>query len=326
MKKTLLCLGLYLSLFSYACATEMNAGFVEGIWYASSRVFADQSTRIYVAFRNNTEHDLTGTIRFADNEERIGTSYITALPGRLVEGWTDWTPKAGSHKITATLSDVKLHAVGEGAKSAEIESVSLEHTLLVDYDTDKDGEGDTDDLDDDNDEVSDEDERARGTDPKVANPKDTDQTQTLESEPTSAPQKEVPKTAHTAAGLETYIGEGRMHNVMVHTTEQIVDAKARIDAYRDKRNNERIEKAAATLTLNEKQNTATITRSRIETDGGFPESFLYGIGKFGEHVWTFVLYAASKFLAHPALLQVFFLLGLLYSLYSIMRRIARRPN
>ncbi len=96
----------------FAHGEELNAGFVQGIWYAHNPVIAEVPNRIYVAFRNSTEHDLTGTVRFADNGLRIGSTEISALPGRLVEAWIDWKPRHGDHKITATLSDVEIHAIG----------------------------------------------------------------------------------------------------------------------------------------------------------------------------------------------------------------------
>ncbi len=73
-------------------AAEFNAGFVQGLWYSDEHLIDDKTIRIYVALRNNTKHDLTGTVRFEDGTKRIGSTEIRALPGRLVEAWIDWLP------------------------------------------------------------------------------------------------------------------------------------------------------------------------------------------------------------------------------------------
>ncbi|MCF7815934.1 MAG: hypothetical protein K9M10_03115 [Candidatus Pacebacteria bacterium] len=169
MKKSTLLFFLLLTISfpSWLHAEEINAGFVQGIWYSSEPIFVGVPTRVYVAFRNNTQHDLTGTIRFTDNEKRIGSFEVSALSGRLVEAWIDWTPTFGEHSLAASLSEAELHILGEGVSPLDITDIAIEETVPVDYDSDKDGIGDQIDNDDDNDGVSDVDEKINGTDPLI---------------------------------------------------------------------------------------------------------------------------------------------------------------
>jgi hypothetical protein len=306
---------------------EMNAGFVQGIWYSSSQVFVGVPTRVYVAFRNNTDQDLTGTIRFTDNDSRIGTSYISALPGRLVEGWADWTPTFGEHKIAATVSDIKLHVIGAGTENANVADMVAENTLTVDYDTDKDGIGNANDPDDDNDGVSDVDEKARGSDPLVPNPSVTVETQ--KPAETKADEIEhaqsVPET--TPQGLETFVGQGATAELLSNMTEKINNAKDSLDTYREKRSETlAAESAPASSLRSSNGDTATITRSQIEPQHSFMQTFVNGTAHIFTSVWTGILWMLSNGLGHPAFLQFFSLVLILYILYRFARRVGRRPN
>ena len=131
----------FITLASTALAQEFNAGFVQGLWYQDKVMFVDTPTRIYVAVRNNTGADLTGTVEFFDNDNKIERNNISALDGRIIESWADWTPTYGEHTITATISRIELHQVGSSTQAVEIVSASASDTFFVDYDTDNDGVG-----------------------------------------------------------------------------------------------------------------------------------------------------------------------------------------
>lgn len=323
---------------------ELNAGFVQGLWYSSDVVFADTPTRIYVAFRNNTPNDLTGTIRFTDNDKRIGTSNVSALSGRLVEAWVDWSPTYGEHKLLVTLSNAEVHVIGEGSKPATLADITVEETLHVDYDTDKDGVGNSTDTDDDNDEVSDTDEKTRGSDPLVPNPKpvphDSKNETPQKEEKSEAESLEEPTTETTSQnsneeqGLEKYISEGTADTLLTNVTNKVTDAKQSLDAYRKERNKGEeettVDEVAGTSTLTTSGasfDTATITRTQIETKPkeSLLKSFITSVANLFHNIGTFFLWILSNTLAYPALMQILLLILILYIIYRIIRRVGRRP-
>jgi hypothetical protein len=150
-------------------AQEFNAGIVQGLWYSQDTVFAGDTVRIYVAIRNNTGSDLSGTVEFFDGDKRLERKNVQALDGRIIESWADWTPTYGTHTLSANLARTELHKVGSSTQAVEVTSALAEDVLFVDYDTDKDTIGNEDDADDDGDKISDAQEKQNGTDPLVAN-------------------------------------------------------------------------------------------------------------------------------------------------------------
>ncbi|MFZ2252564.1 MAG: hypothetical protein WAW13_00150 [Minisyncoccia bacterium] len=314
----------------YTHAEEANVGFVQGLWYSSETVFSGVPTRIYVAFRNNTPHDLTGTVRFTDNEKRIGSSEISALSGRLVEAWIDWTPTAGEHNIAASVSDATLHIIGGGTQTIDVANMIATNSLTIDTDTDKDGTGNATDTDDDNDGVSDVDEKARGSDPLVKNPSAV----TVEKSETEPVQKISKPTDETDApnserGLEQYVGEGTTDELLSNVTQKVETAKETIDTYREKRAEEIAPKEVKESTetpLGTYTDNATITRSKIETKNSFLSSFISGVALLLQKIWTFILWITSHALAYPALIELGILIGILYIIYRAARSVGRRPN
>ena len=316
-----------------AYGEEPNAGFVQGLWYSSEPVFTDTTTRIYVALRNNTPHDLTGTVRFTDNEKRIGSSKISALSGRLVEAWVDWMPSYGTHTITATVSDAELHIIGGATQSIDISGIIAEDTLTVEYDTDKDGVGNSTDTDDDNDGVSDTDEKARGSNPLVANPKEKSSVEVTEKETVNESEVKTPiESTGTGGerGLEKYIGEGTTHTLLNNVTEKVRDTKQSLDRYRNERNAEladlQTSSTSREVTIGVHTDNAAITRSKIEPQNSFLSSFISGVSSVLQNIYTFVLWISSRSLSYPALIQFALLLGILYTIYRVARRIGRRPR
>lgn len=345
MKHFLLIFVYFILLFpSWSHAEDLNAGFVQGLWYSSDVVFADTPTRIYVAFRNNTPNDLTGTVRFIDNEKRIGSSNVSALSGRLVEAWVDWSPTYGEHKLVVTLNNAEVHVIGEGSKPATLADITVEETLSVDYDTDKDGIGNNTDTDDDNDDVSDTDEKTRGSDPLIPNPKavvnepksDTPKKET--GEETKSPKRlateTTPRNSNEGQGLEKYISEGTADTLLTNVTNKVTDAKQSLDAYRKERNRGEeettVDEVVGTSTLTTSGasfDTATITRSKIETKPkeSLLSSFIKSVATLFHKIGTFILWVLSNALAYPALMQILLLFLILYIIYRLIRRVGRRP-
>jgi hypothetical protein len=324
---TLFSILIFIPLFSFA--SEPNAGFVQGLWYSSEPVFVGVPTRIYVAVRNNTEHDLTGTVRFMDNDVRIGSSEISALSGRLVEAWVDWTPTDGEHNISAIVTDAELHVIGGKTESIDVGGVTAEDSVIVDFDTDKDGVGNATDTDDDNDSILDTDEKARGSNPLVPNPA-TKEIPKAEEAVTEIIDEETDEEVSTEEGLEQYVSDGIADSLLGNATEKIENAQESLDAYREKRN-EALANKKDTATNDTKEetalgSTATITRTQLEPKESLLNSFITSVASLLSLVWTFVLWVTSRGLSNPALIEVLLLLGIVYMVYRIARRFGRRPN
>ncbi len=325
-------------LFSFLCilphtlfAEGVNAGFVQGLWYSKEPVFVGVTTRIYIALRNNTEHDLTGTVRFTDNDVRIGSSEVSALSGRLVEAWVDWTPTYGTHVISAKVTDATLHILGGGTNSVDLIDISAEDTVTVDYDTDRDGIGNSEDTDDDNDTVSDADETVRGSDPLVVNPhpKDTEEPERVLSTDTLIRAPEALES-HAERGLEQFIDAGATDTFLAETTQKIERMKTSLDTYRTERSNALVSKdeaednASTETGLGTYTDTATITRSQLPSNDSFLSSFVSRVAVLLSKLWTFVLFVISKILSYPAILEATLLLVILTVIYRTARRLGRR--
>jgi hypothetical protein len=325
----------------------INAGFVEGIWFAHDPVVALTTTRIYVALRNNTDTDLSGVVRFSDNGKRIGSANVSALPGRIVEAWVDWEPSYGEHAVTATLTDVRVYEIGENPTSAEIESTLAERILFVDYDTDSDGLLNEGDLDDDNDTVSDELERERGTDPLTPNPIPKDATEAGDTVENKAPTETVTPvktivmpTVTTEQGLERYLDEGTIDTLLGGLTSKIVETKGSLDAYRSDRvdqiepyfkgdatSSPQITFVLGTSTGTGTPTLATITRTQAPD---LEKSFVSTVVDAGKAIlsgiYSFILWIFSRALSYPAVLELVFLLFLIYFIYRTARRFGRRRS
>lgn len=330
---------------------ELNAGFVQGLWYGNEPVIADTGTRIYVALRNTTGHDLTGTVRFTDNGEPVGVALVNALPGRIIEAWVDWTPRYGEHTIIASLTDVRINPIGTNAETADVENKITEGTIFVDYDTDGDATPNKTDEDDDNDGVRDIDEVTAGTNPLVAEPQKKEGSE-IENSTKNEPNDTVEHTndgsnendtahegdvrgAQTSSqeGLEQYLGDGLGETAVASITEVIHETKTNLDAYRHERNDAIKDYFKdQTITVEEptttSDGTATITRRTIEKEESFWESALRGGKALLASLYTFVLWLTSYLLSYPAIVELLLLLFIIYFVYRVARRIGRRriPN
>lgn len=310
---------LVLSLPVYA--EEINVGFIQGVWYAHEPLIAGEPTRIYVALRNNSEHDLTGTVRFTDNGNRIGVAYVSALPGRIVEAWVDWTPGYGEHSIGATLTNAELHPIGGSVIRGEIANTLAQNEVFADLDTDSDDIPNEKDTDDDNDGVSDEAEIARGTDPLKENPKTIVQTEEEKGEQTE--EKLSPNEPPGTHGLEAYMPQGRASDAITSLTETIAETKETLDAYRAERRND-LKNYFTRATISVTDNGATITRSRVAEDTNFLTSVIQGSKALLSGIYSLILALVSKLLSFPALIELFLLLFMVYAIYRTARRFGRR--
>lgn len=318
-----------------------NAGIVRGLWYDQENIFAGQSVRIYVAVRNNTGGDLSGTVEFFVNDSRIERNNISALDGRIVESWADWTPSYGTSTITATLSRTELTTTASGTKAVAVISALAEDTFFVDYDTDRDNLGDSEDTDDDNDGVSDAAEKAAGTDPKKYDKKKEATADENEEKGDNEDGGEAAVLAdQEPAGLEQFLTPSRADSILTNVTDLVKDTKEKIDTYREKRNeNIAIKKGEVVpdIAVNDdgfgeierisrEDKSKPIAEKPDLKDLGFFGDLLTFLGNIISGVYTLVLFTFSWFLGHPMLVQLLLLFMILFGLFYTAKRLSRRPN
>ena len=163
--------GVFLFVNVVVAQTEINAGFVNGIWYSKMPFFAGDEVRIYAVIQNQSGFDIIGSVQFFDGDKLLNKSDFSVVSGRLTEKWADWKVIRGKRNIVVKISDVKKVEIGKSPETVNlIENIFISEKYIVDIDTDKDGVGDQKDLDDDGDGVSDAEEIKKGSDPLVFNP------------------------------------------------------------------------------------------------------------------------------------------------------------
>ena len=105
-----LTISLFAILASGLISTPVQAqsiSFVDGIWINQDTITTNDTTRVYVALRNSTSFDITGTLALYADEVFVGSTTVAALPGRLIESWVDWQPQqTGSYQLTATITNI----------------------------------------------------------------------------------------------------------------------------------------------------------------------------------------------------------------------------
>jgi len=165
MKKLLF----FLILFPIIAQASINAGFVKGIWYSQTPFFDGDNIRIYSAIQNHSDFDIQGKVQFSVNNNAIGTADFSAIKGRLIEVWADWTAIQGNNNIQVKITEAFKSVPGQDPEPIILESISFESNIFIDIDTDNDEIGNQEDADDDNDGILDKEEISQGSDPLVKN-------------------------------------------------------------------------------------------------------------------------------------------------------------
>ena len=143
---------------------NVNAGFVNGLWFSKTPFFAGEDVRVYTVIQNQSGFDIIGVVKFFVDDKLLSQSDFSLVNGRLTEEWADWKVVQGEHYLSIQISDTKKIEVGKEPENINlISNTPLSEKYNVDLDTDGDGIGDKDDLDDDDDGFSDEEEKALGT-------------------------------------------------------------------------------------------------------------------------------------------------------------------
>ncbi len=148
--------------------TNLNAGFVDGLWYSKTPFFAGEEVRIYTVIQNQSGFDIIGIVKFFNDDKLLSQSDFSIVDGRLIEKWADWKPTQGKHNISVELSNTKKIEIGKNPEAIELAAyTSITESHEIDLDTDGDGVGNKTDLDDDGDNISDIEEKKAGTNPLV---------------------------------------------------------------------------------------------------------------------------------------------------------------
>jgi len=339
MRALILMLLFFLSA-SVLYAQEFNAGIVQGLWYSDKSVFAGQTVRVYVAIRNNTGSDLTGTVEFFDNNRRIGQKTVAALNGRIIETWADWKPDYGEHTLSATLSRIELDTVGESTQAVTVISSLAEDTIFVDFDTDGDGVGNQEDTDDDGDGISDTEEVRRGTDPLLKDePADTEVSVSEEAPANATLIETSPAEEITTSreGFEQYLSDGSpAENLLSGVTNYITQARENLDAYRERRTAEE-QKEDGYTNASTTNGFGEVSRSTNAPQPDTVWTHNFSINDFFGSVWslavslfnlvyTFLLATLSWLLKYPILVQLGLLLLLFFGLIKLAHSFGRRPK
>lgn len=325
-------------LFTPILTHASNAGIVRGLWYSEEVFFTGEPVRIYVAVRNNTGADLSGTVEFFVNDEKIERKNIDALDGRIVESWADWNPKYGTSTITATLSRTELSTTASGTKAVEVISALAEDEIFVDQDTDKDDIGNLTDPDDDNDGISDSEEIENETDPLDPNSPapESEELETNEDEEENETEEDADQNEDSSdpTGLEQFLVPSRADSVLTNLTGVMTETKKRIDDYRAKRDLEqKLKSGEIEIPVNDDGfgTIERITRSesnkpKAEKPEGFFGDIITFFGNVITAIWSGVLFVSSWFLGHPMLVQIVLLLLILLAIYKIAQKIGSRPQ
>lgn len=199
----LLIIVFFLPLVSFG--DSVNAGFVQGIWYSSDKIYVGKVIRVYAAIHNQSDTDIHGSIGLYDNGSQISSKDFSVIHGSLANMWFDWDPTYGEHKLSIRFDSVFGAEIGEQSAGIEIgDGELLSGLLFVDVDTDSDGIGNEEDEDDDNDGYSDSDEKDSGSDPL---------------EISSVPVKEA-----ESVGKGSFIGNNIISNIVPENLSPVVSA------------------------------------------------------------------------------------------------------
>ncbi len=317
-----------------ALANTINAGFVSGFWYSEAPVFAGDTVRVYVAIRNNTEADLTGTVIFYANDKRLGSQSVSALDGRIIESWIDWTPSYGNYELRAELNRVTLSAAGEASEPVASALAAATDSLFIDYDTDGDGIGNEDDTDDDGDGVTDADEVAAGTDPLTADTATESTPDTTEATSAVSATEAVNTPTTTAAGLERYLTPSRADTLLTNVTNWTEATKQQLDAYRETRQANQIRAEAPEVIVNSdgfgevvRSTDERSTTAAPQNEGnGIIAGAINFVGNILSFFFSLLLATLSWFLSYAILMQLLLLFGILSGTYYLARKFGGRPS
>lgn len=297
---------------SVAHAASTNAGFIQGLWYSENSFHTGDTVRVYVAVRNNTGNDLTGTVKFFDNNVPIGSSPVAALSDHIVESWTDWKATYGTHTLSASLTQVGLSAAGTSSSTITVVSPLASDVVFVNNPP-----------------------APPSNNISPANQGGT--TQHAAAIPgaktaTSSASSRYPLINPTE-GIEQYLPVSSASNILNAVTDIATHAKANLDAYRTslvKTNPITTPLTTLDIPVNA-SGFGTITRTisahtkpTAQLPSGAAGTWLTKIGGIIYTFYLSLLATLSWTLGHPILVQLGLLFSILFALLKTAQRLSRR--
>ena len=259
--------------------------FVDGIWFADEQFYAGTPTRVYVALRNTSSTNITGLVRLYDNDTLLDERPVSALPGRLLETWLDWTPsEPGEYDLSISLYELRIHHP-ESIERIPGTSATLSHTTVS---------------------------VAPAQQPETSLNASHQDTET----------KTAPR-ATTTPGLEEYITHERTREYLETMTAWLNQFDNQVSQYQQKRAEQNAAQLAATSTTDRQYDelgrplgTTTIGEFITRPARAF-------LQRNWDHAVDYTLTGIRWLLAHPTLVQLLVILLIVLLLHRLLRRLWR---
>lgn len=115
------------TLFPYLVHGEGMTGFIDrNIWHTPETYHAGDTVRIYTALINTTGENVTGTVTFYVNDEKLGARDFSMRENDPVSfTWYDWVAEDGSHAFRAQVNNATSDT------TQEITTLSSTETILA---------------------------------------------------------------------------------------------------------------------------------------------------------------------------------------------------
>jgi len=96
----------YCNSSAFAADSKINAGILSDIWFSSLTLDKDQSVIVYSSFQNSEESDLSGTVSFWINENKINTLDFNAVSKKIIKLESPWNTEVGDFEIKIVIDSL----------------------------------------------------------------------------------------------------------------------------------------------------------------------------------------------------------------------------
>ena len=122
------------ALFSFSYATEFsNVGIIQkNLWYSKDAPQVGETIKIYTLLWNGSGNALTTTISFLDSGVLVGKRSVSVSSKTAKTASVDWKVTAGTHKISAIVSDsIMIDPSGKKIDATLSDGSTGEDTIVV---------------------------------------------------------------------------------------------------------------------------------------------------------------------------------------------------
>lgn len=102
--------------------TPLNAGFVNSLWYSSTKFTPGQTIRIYSTIQNQSGYDLVGKLQLYDNNSLKAEKDFSIVNGTMLQQWFDLTITTGTHKLYKKISEIKKSEIQKTLETITIQN------------------------------------------------------------------------------------------------------------------------------------------------------------------------------------------------------------